>query len=88
MGQLTEEKCSNSGVLRVVYHVHVDNVHRSFSYGISRVETFQDLIINFLLHCQNYLKLFRTVLELFWSGLEIKKLVIAGNFCKPTQYSL
>ena len=88
LGQLAQKKCSNCGVFRVVHHVHVDDVHRSLCYGISGVETFQDLIINFLLHCQNYLKLFRTVLELFWSGLEIKKLVIAGNFCKPTQYSL
>ena len=73
MGQLAEKKRSNGGILWVVYHVHVDHVHRSFCYGISGVETFQDLIINFLLNCQDYLKLFRAVLELFWSGLEIKK---------------
>ena len=79
LGQLAQKKCSNGGVLRVVYHVHVDNVHRSFCYGISGVETFQDLIINFLLHCQDYLKLFRAVLELFRSGLEIKKICNCGS---------
>ena len=45
LGQLAQEEGPNSGVLRVVHHVHVDHVHWGLTDRVPGVETFQNLII-------------------------------------------
>ena len=45
LGQLAQKEGADGGVLGVVHDVHVDHVHWRLADRVSRVETFQNLII-------------------------------------------